>query len=157
MNTLEEMMTETITKRFTYTIYRPGQEPERGEVDWPETPDHEQVKAFVGPIINCRKSVAVGTDATDGLKMFVSLLQPRVHAGPDMEYIAEMVGYMSQWDIWDEVLDMTQGNDPAYETNETATALYREWLRDDECDEAEIAQCTLVGPAVVFDEPVRWT
>lgn len=37
--------------RIEFTIFRPGQEPERGEVDWPEEPDYREMKALIEPIL----------------------------------------------------------------------------------------------------------
>ena len=139
------------TKTYTYTIYRPGREPERGNVEWPKNYAYCDIEIFGRCIIHCREIafISAGRDE-EGLTMITDAFQPLV-GDPDDDEITESLERhhnYSLWDLWDDVKDFAHGK---YPRNEAATAIYHEWLRakGHATDEAAI-----VGTVIVFDEPI---
>jgi hypothetical protein len=118
------------TKNYTYTVYRPGQEPERCEVQWPEQdkPKYRDIEILGGRIIKCREITLIGGWREDGITMVTDAFQPLV-AHEDEEEILESLqrhqyDSYTVWSLWEDVQDFARGK---YPRNERATAIYYEW------------------------------
>ena len=77
------------TKTYTYTIYRPGREPERGNVEWPKNYAYCDIEIFGRCIIHCREIafISAGRDE-EGLTMITDAFQPLVGNPNDDEITA---------------------------------------------------------------------
>ena len=138
--------------RYAYTVYRPGQELERGEVEWPDKLKYCDIKILGKRIIKCREITFIGDWREEGITMVTDAFQPLV-ADEDEEGILEYLqrhqhDSYTVWSLWEDVQDFARGK---YTRNEAATAIYHEWLRAEGYATDGVA---IVGTAIVFDEPI---
>jgi hypothetical protein len=114
--------------------------------------EYRGIEAFAHRIINCREITLIGGWREDGIRMVTDAFQPLI-AEPDEEEITESLqrhqhDSYTVWSLWEDVQDFARGK---YPRNETATAIYHEWLRAEGHATNGVA---IVGKAIVFDEPI---
>jgi hypothetical protein len=118
---------------YAYTILRPDGAQERGEVDWPDDPGFELIRALVEPIV-------------EGPMEHVSVLDPA-------KVEAEAVDRADFLDMFVDELGHVRQTGPS-PRNEAATKIYRaNWLRARPDDRPEDL-AFIAGTAVLFDRIV---
>lgn len=114
--------------KTTYSIYRPGiAEPERGEIEWPEDPGYQRIKALVEPLLGDKERLE-----------HVTVLH---NDGPADMFVSEMGHMVLTYRV-------------PLPINDAATAIYRAaWMRRHPGDDPHDLP-TIAGVAVLFDRRV---
>jgi hypothetical protein len=112
-----------------YTVYRPGADPQHGEIDWPEDPGYDRIKALVVPLL----------DGADPEHLHV--------LAPDRVGAAEL----TEADDWDMFVD-ENGIWKNLDENRAATKIYHGASRHR--GETIIGNYTICGPAVLIRRTV---
>jgi hypothetical protein len=116
-----------------YTIFRPDGSQERGEVDWPENPGLELIRALVEPIV-------------EGPMEHVTVLDPAKVDADEVDPAAD------RRDLF--IDEMGHVRATPRPRNEAATRIYRaNWMRANPDDHPEDLP-DIAGTAVLFDRIV---
>jgi hypothetical protein len=116
----------------SFTVYHPDGSVSAGDVDWPEDPTYDQIRALVEPIVG-------------GPLEHVRVLNPksveadRICEGDYLDMFVDEIGHVA-----------ALGPKPR---NDAATAIYRaNWLRAEGGDPEDLPW--IAGTAIVFDRRV---
>jgi hypothetical protein len=141
-------------KMYNYTVYRPGQKPERGEAKWSEQDNlkYRDIEILGERIIKCREIALIGGWREGGITMVTDAFQPLVSDEDEEEILESLQRHQHDsytvWSLWDDVQGFARGK---YPRNEAATEIYHEWLRAEGYATDGVA---IVGTAIMFDKPI---